>query len=158
GVIANHGDVLGLDGARVHSEWLDRWYGIAAEPPRAVFRAGSHELVAANGRWLLDARPAGDERPQPVGLVELGDLLGVACPRSLYLLRADGRLVDRLEGAALPAAPVDSVGSDGAEVVVRTPAGTYASTDVVSWRPARPRGVAWSVPVELSGADRERYG
>ena len=157
GVIANHGAALGLDAKRVHSVWLDRWYGLTVEPVREVFRSRSHELVAANGRWLLDARPAGDELPQPVGLVELGDLLVVACPRSLYVLRADGRLVDRVEGGALPAARVESVGSDGAELVVRTPEGTYASADVVSWRPALPRRVSWSVAEELSGADRERY-
>ncbi|HZR69909.1 MAG TPA: PepSY domain-containing protein [Burkholderiales bacterium] len=157
GVIANHGDVLGLDGARVHSEWLDRWYGIAAEPPRAVFRAGSHELVAANGRWLLDARPAGDERPQPLGFVELGDVLIVACSGSLYLLRGDGRLVDRLEGRALPAVPIESVGADGGELLLRTPAGTFASADAMSWQSARDANVSWSAPVALSGAERERY-
>lgn len=157
GVIVNHGAALGLDAKRVHSAWLGRWYGVAVEPPRAAFRSGSHELVAANGRWLLDARPAGDERPQPVGMVELGDLLVIACPRALYLLRPDGRLVDRLEGGALPAAPVESVGSDGAELVVRTRAGVFASADVLSWRPARPGRVAWSAPMELTFAERDRY-
>src|SRR5581483_6323689 len=99
GVIANHGAALGLDSARVRSARLDRWYGIEVEPPRAAFRTPSHEL--------LEARPAGDERPEPVGLVEIGDMLVVACPGSLYLLRADGRVVDRLEGKALPGAPIE---------------------------------------------------
>jgi PepSY-associated transmembrane protein len=157
GVIANHGAALGLDATRVHSAWLDRWYGIAAEPPRAAFRSGSHELVAANGRWLLDARPAGDELPEPLGLVELGDVLIVASAASLYLLRADGRLIDRLDGKALPGTPIDSVGSDGGELVLRTRAGVFASADVLSWQSTRPRRVTWSAAVDLSPAERDGY-
>src|SRR3954471_11503732 len=133
GVIANHGAELGLDAKRVHSAWLARWYGIAAEAPQAAFRSGSHELVAANGRWLFDARPAGDELPDAVGLVELGDVLVVASRASLYLLRPDGRLIDRLEGKALPGAPIESVGSAGGELVLRTAAGVFASADVLTW-------------------------
>jgi hypothetical protein len=157
GVIANHGAALGLDAMRVRSASLDRWYGIAVEAPRAAFRTPSHELVAANGRWLLDARPAGDERPEPLGLVEIGDMLVVACPGALYLLRADGRLVDRLDGKALPGAPIESVGSDGYGLFVRTGTGTYASADVLSWRPVRSARVAWSTPVGLSDAERDAY-
>jgi len=157
GVIANHGAALGLDSARVRSARLDRWYGIEVEPPRAAFRTPSHELVAANGRWLLDARPAGDERPEPVGLVEIGDMLVVACPGSLYLLRADGRVVDRLEGKALPGAPIESIGADGAGLFVRTRAGVYASADVLSWQRAGSARVAWSTPVGLSDAERDAY-
>jgi PepSY-associated transmembrane protein len=157
GVIANHGAALGLDAKRVHSGWLDRWYGIAAEVPRAAFRSRSHELVAANGRWLLDARPAGDELPQPLGLVEVGDMLVVASAGSLYVLRADGRLVDRLDGPALPGSPIESLGSDGAGVVLRTRGGVFASADVVSWRSGGPRQVSWSAPAELSPAERRSY-
>jgi hypothetical protein len=158
GVIANHGAELGLDTKRVHSAWLARWYGIAAEPPHAAFRSRSHELVAANGRWLFDARPAGDELPDAVGLVEIGDVLVVASQASLYLLRADGRLIDRLEGKALPGGPIESVGSAGAELVLRTPAGVFASADILTWRSASARRVAWSAPVDLSAAERAAYG
>jgi hypothetical protein len=157
GVIANHGAALGLDAKRVHSDWLDRWYGIAAESPREAFRSRSHELVAANGRWLLDARPAGDELPPPLGLVDLGDMLVVASAGSLYLLRADGRLIDRLDSTALPGSPIESLGSDGGEVVLRTRAGVFTSADVVSWRSARPRQVSWSAAVALSPAERRSY-
>jgi PepSY-associated TM region len=158
GVVANHGAELGLDAKRVHSAWLARWYGLPAQPPRAAFRSGAHELVAANGRWLFDARPAGEELPEPVGLVEVGDLLVVASTASLYLYGADGRLIDRLEGKALPGTPIESVGSDGCELILRTRVGIFASEDVLSWQIARPRRVAWSSPVELSAAERRVYG
>lgn len=158
GVIANHSAELGLDAKRVHSVWLARWYGVAAEGPRAAFRSRSHELVAANGRWLLDARPAGDEMPEPLGLVELGDVLVMASAASLYVVRSDGWLIDRLDGKALPGAPIESVGSAGGELVLRTGAGVFASGDVFSWQSARPRHVAWSAPVELSAAERTGYG
>jgi PepSY-associated transmembrane protein len=158
GVIANHGAELGLDAKRVYGAWLARWYGVAAEAPRAAFRSKSHQLVAANGRWLFDARPAGDEMPEPLGLVEVGDVLVIASATSLYVVRPDGRLIDRLEGKALPGAPIASVGSARGELVLRTRAGVFASGDVLSWHSARPRHVAWSAPVELSAAERTAYG
>src|SRR5438552_9415436 len=78
GLALNHGQGLGLDGRFVHAEWLARWYGIKSEPPRQVFRSGGHVLIAANGRWLLDAKVSGRKSRQPVGLVEAADTLLVA--------------------------------------------------------------------------------
>lgn len=157
GLVLNHGADLGLDAKRVHSAWLARWYGVEAESPRAAFRSAHHELAAANGRWLLDGRPAGEKRPEPVGLVELGDLVVAACGASLYLYRGDGRLVDRLEESTLPGVPIKAVGSEGGDLVLRTPSGIFATGDALSWRPARARPVRWSAPVELSAAERLAY-
>src|SRR5579864_2284247 len=150
GFALNHGSDLGLDAKYLHSLWLSRWYGIRAETPHCLFHTGRHQIVAANGRWMLDGKISGDRLPQPVGLVDLGDKFVVVSAEMLYVYGADGSLVDRLEGAALPGTPIKAAGSGGKGVVLQTPAGIFASGDVLSWKRVDGRKVAWSVPIELS--------
>ncbi len=157
GFILNHTADLGLDARYVHASWLARWYGLAPELPRHAFRAGRHDLVAANGRWLLDGRISGERVPQPVGLVELPDMVVVASSASLYLYANDGALIERLGSSALPGAPIQAIGSGADRLVLRTTSGTFESRDALSWRPAPRDAISWSAPEELSATDRDRY-
>jgi hypothetical protein len=157
GVALNHAAGLGLDTRYVHSAWLARWYGMAPESPSQAFRAGRHDLVAANGRWLLDGRISGEELPPPVGLAELSGMAVVASSASVYIYGKDGVLVDRLERSSLPGAPVEAIGSGAKLLVLRTGTGTFETGDGLSWRPAPREAIAWSAPAELSAAERERY-
>jgi hypothetical protein len=157
GVVLNHFTDLGLDRRYVHAAWLARWYGLASESPRHAFRSGGHDLIAANGRWLLDGRISGEEFPQPVGLVELPGMVVVASSTSLYIYGKDGALVDRLERSALPGVPVQAVGSGALHLVLRTAAGTFETSDALSWQPAPRDAIAWSTPAELSAPERQRY-
>ena len=157
GVVLNHSSGLGLDNRYVHAAWLAKWYGIPAEAPRHAFRSGRHDLVAANGRWMLDGRLSGEKLPQPLGLVELPDMLVVASSTSLYLYGADGALIDRLERNALPAVPVQAIGADERQLVLKTASGSFRSRDALSWQSAPRDGIAWSSPVDLSASEREKY-
>jgi len=157
GVVLNHATELGLDTKYVHAAWLARWYGLAPESPRHAFRSGGHDLIAANGRWLLDGRTSGEKFPAPVGLVELPDMVVVASSASLFIYGKDGALIDRLEKGALPATPVQAIGSGAQQLVLRTASGTFETADALSWRPAPRDAIAWSAPAELSAAERERY-
>jgi hypothetical protein len=157
GVALNHATDLGVDARYVHAAWLARWYGIAAESPRHVFRSGKHDLIAANGRWVLDGHISGEKFPQPVGLVELPDMIVVASSASLYLYGKDGVLIDRLERSALPAVPVQAIGAGARRLVLQTASGTFESSDALSWQAAPRDAIAWSSPADLSIAERERY-
>ncbi len=157
GFVLNHSADFDLNTRYVHAAWLLRWYGLAPESPRLAFRSGRHDLVAANGRWLLDGRLSGEKFPQPLGLVELPDMVVVASSTSLYVYNKDGTLIDRLDRNALPAVPVQAIGSGAQQLVLRTDLGTFESSDALSWGPAPRDAVAWSAPAELSAAERERY-
>jgi hypothetical protein len=157
GVVLNHATDLGLDTRYVHATWLARWYGIASESPRHAFRSGRHDLVAANGRWVLDGRVSGEKFPQPIGLVELPDMVVVASSASLYLYGKDGALIDRLERGSLPAVPVQAIGEGARHLVLRTASGNFESSDALSWQPAPRDAIAWSAPAELSVSEREKY-
>ena len=157
GVVLNHTSGLDLDARYVHATWLARWYGIAAEPPRRAFRTATHDLVAANGRWALDGRVSGEKFPQPIGVVELPDMIVVASSASLYLYGNDGVLIERLERNALPAVPIQAIGAGAQRLVLRTASGTFESSDALSWQPGPRDAIAWSAPADLSIAERERY-
>jgi|ERR1041385_893845 hypothetical protein len=157
GLALNHGADLGLDGRFVHAEWLARWYGIKSEPPRHAFRSGRHVLTAANGRWLLDGRVSGEKLPQPIGLVELANIFVVASDAALYVYRENGELIEKLGPGALPGSPVRAIGSSARRIMLRTASGVFASADALSWRPASERSARWSVPTELSGAERRAH-
>ena len=156
GVALNHGRDFRLDGRYLHLAWLARWYGIKADPPKNVFRSGRHDLVAANGRWLLDGRVSGENLPQPIGVAEMADLFVVASDSAMYVYRHDGGLVERLERLALPALPLEAVGSRDGKLILKTASGTFASTDAVSWKPVTDQGMSWSQPTQLTEADRLR--
>jgi hypothetical protein len=157
GVVLNHAADLGLDARYVHAAWIARWYGIVPEPPRQAFRSGRHHLIAANGRWALDGRIWGEKLPQPIGLVELPDMVVVASSASLYLYAKDGALIERLETNALPAVPLQAIGAGASRLVLRTASGNFESSDALSWERAPRDAVAWSAPAELQLAERERY-
>jgi hypothetical protein len=157
GVVLNHAAGLGLDERYVHAFWLARWYGIGAEPPHHGFRSGRHDLIAANGRWVLDGRVSGEKLPQPIGLVELPGMVVVASSTSLYVYGEDGALIDRLEKEALPAVPLQAIGTVASRLALRTASGVFQSSDALSWQPARRNAIAWSSPADLSATEREQY-
>lgn len=157
GVVLNHTAELGLDNRYVHASWVARWYGISAERPRHAFRSGGHDLIAANGRWVLDGRLSGEKLPPPIGLVELADMVVVASSTSLYLYGKDGVLIDRLERNALPGVPVQAIGAGASQLMLRTASGTFESSDALSWKRAPRDAIAWSSPADLSAAEGERY-
>jgi hypothetical protein len=157
GVVLNHATGLGLDAKYIHAGWLARWYGLAPEAPRHAFRSGGHDLIAANGRWVLDGRISGERLPQPVGLVELPEMTIVASSASLYIYGKDGALIERVEGSALPGAPVRAIGTGAQQIVIRTGSGIFESADALSWWQAPHHAIAWSAPAELSPTERERY-
>ncbi len=157
GFVLNHASELRLDAKYLHAAWLVRWYGLKADPPRQAFRTAHHQLVAANGQWLLDGKVSGEKFPQPLGLVELPGMVVVASDAALYVYGGNGELIERLERSALPGVPVHAIGSDAQTLVLGTSSGRFASTDTLSWQSALPQTIAWSVPVELSAAERDAY-
>lgn len=157
GFVLNHGSDLGLDGKYMHAAWLARWYGLKAEPPRQAFRSAHHDLVAANGRWLFDGRISGEKFPQPIGLVELSDMVVVASDTALYVHSKNGELIDQVGRSALPGVPVHAIGSGAQKLALRTASGTFTSADALSWQPAPRQKVVWSVPAELPSAERCTY-
>jgi hypothetical protein len=157
GLMLNHGSGMGLDARFIHAAWLARWYGMKTDAPRQAFRTAHHELIAANGRWLIDKRTVGEQSPQPIGLAELPGMYAIASDAMLYVYRDDGQLIDRLERNALPGTPVQALGSGEGKFLLRTASGSYSSADALTWQHTRMERAEWSVPVVLSASEQQTY-
>jgi hypothetical protein len=106
GMLLNHSERLGLDGAHVRWSPLLDWYGLAPEHPPQGYRLGKQWLVLLEGQAYLDGKPVADGLGKPAGAVALPPGFIIAGgQRELALLTADGQLVERLGPASLPGSP-----------------------------------------------------
>jgi len=161
GLPLNHVDRLGLDRAFVRNEALLDWYGMAPRDGAISFPVGANWLTWLQGSLYLNDRPLGETADAITGAVAVDDLLVVAAPREMLLFTADGALVEKLSGGALPG-EIEAIGRAGTDrVTVRTAEGLYsADSDFLEWAPGRPP-VGWSrpraLPAELEAAILKSY-
>ena len=154
GIALNHGHALGLDGRRAHSTWLAHWYGMVSEPPQA-FRSGKHQLVAANGRWILDGRSVAEDASRPIGFVTLAGMHFIAAATEIHMIQADGALVDKLGKEMLPALPIHAIGTSRDRVVIATPGGNFASKDGLNWAWVHVEDIQWSAATQLAPGEEQ---
>jgi uncharacterized iron-regulated membrane protein len=161
GLALNHTDSLSLAKREIHASWLMRWYGLKPVIPEQAYQFKDGYLVAADSYWVMDGQRLAGVKAAPVGAISWGDLRAVADVQSLYLLMADGRLVDKLFGSALPAGEIVRLGSLKNALVLKTGQGVYISGDALSWQPLavddkRLAEVQWSIKSRLSDAAAAR--
>ncbi len=152
GVLLNHPGAWDLDKRKVHSALLARWYGFPLHPSRAVYAAGAHRLAWGNGTWLLDGRRVAEDAPAPVGMVQLAGSVYIASADALFEYGPDYALVEKLSTAALPAMPIQALGTHGERLLVRGPRASFATSDGLRWRPVDAQPAAWSAPQPISAA------
>lgn len=158
GPLLTHADGLGLHQSWVKNDLLLALYDEAAptESPRGV-KTPAGWIVGVDGTVFagerLIARNAGDLR----GALANERYIAVATGKAVLLLTRDGRLVERLDGNALPG-PIERAGKRGDSLIVKTAGGTYrAGADFLSWSVARPETVSWlEVESNLSPAAAKR--
>lgn len=149
GLALSHADALGLDKREVSAAWLMNWYGLHPAVPSHGFLFKGGYLAAADGRWVMNGRVLGDAGEKPVGAVDWGGMRGLANTEVLYLYMADGRLVDKLSGTALPGHPVRRLGTLDSRLVIETAKGSFATDDGLAWQPLGQGQPIWSVEQSL---------
>lgn len=142
GIALNHTDALRLDQRKVSAHWLMQWYGLKTESPGQGYLFDHGYFSWSGHQWVMDGHVIGADEP-PLGATEVAGTRYVATASALYLYLPDGRLVDKLQGAALPAIPLRRIGSRGAWLLVDTPQGVFASSDGLTWRPQQAAKDAW---------------
>lgn len=145
GLALSHTDVLGLDKRQIHAEWLMRWYGLKPSIPDRGFLFKDGYLAASDGRWVMDGKLLAEPTQALVGAVSWGRMRGLANADELYLYLADGRLVDKLSGASLPASPIQNIGNVDGKLAIKTVKGVYITEDGLNWQPLTSGEPVWSV-------------
>ncbi len=153
GIALNHTDALRLAHIPVTSAWLARWLGLPAPAVLSVVETGV-PLIATREAWLYGAQRLPDGGGAIRGAVRTSSLLAVATAERLVVYTPEGARIDTLRGDALPALPLVALGRHGDALVVRTPRGSFASDDALSWRPIRDASVHWSRAAPPTDAQR----
>lgn len=95
GILLNHDHDLGLDQKTLASSFWLHWYGIGGQQPLML---GNRELrLVENGLWL--ERQNLGTCPALLGMVQVNDLVVVACPEHVLLLTPSGELIDQTDQA-----------------------------------------------------------
>jgi PepSY-associated TM region len=155
GLMLNHTQPLGLDSRQISNSLITAWYGLRSDIPTEGFQLEDEYLVADGEKWLYGAKTIAQRNGAPIGAVAVGDLRYVATPQMLFLYQKDGRLVDKIDQAALPGWPIKRLGKFGERVALETKAGTFASADGVEWQTANSDAVDWAKRVPLPEAVRD---
>lgn len=152
GIALSHTDALGLARHEINTSWLMRWYGLKPSVPSRGYLFKDGYLAAADGRWVMDGRVLSEAGLTPVGALSWGSMRGMANADMLYLYLPDGRLVDKLSGAALPGRHIKRLGSLGHALVLETAQGSFVTDDGLTWRPLTSGQPSWSGEQNLPGS------
>jgi hypothetical protein len=144
GLALSHTDALGLNKQQITAGWLMRWYGLKPSVPDQGFLFKGGYLVASDGHWVMDGKLLTEPAQMPVGAISWGKMRALANTETLYLYLADGRLVDKLSGAALPASPIQNIANVEAKLAIKTSKGDYVTDDGLNWQPLTGAEPAWS--------------
>lgn len=158
GPLLTHADALGLQKNWVKSELLLALYDDAAPaaPPRGV-KTPAGWIVGVDGMVFAGDRLIARDAGPLLGASATDRYIAVAAREAVLLMTPDGRLVERLDGGALPGR-IERAGERNDSLIVKTAGGTYrAGADFLSWSAARPETVTWlDVDQSLDPAVAER--
>lgn len=161
GLAINHSDGLGLNKQQINTGWLMRWYGLKPSIPDHGFLFKDGYVAATDGRWVMDGKLLAEPTQAPIGAVSWGRMRGLANADVLYLYLADGRLVDKLSGAALPTSPIQAIGNVDGKLAIKTAKGNYATEDGLNWQHLAAGEPAWSsaqrLPQSTSASLRQTF-
>lgn len=158
GLMLNHTEPLGLDSRHITNSLLTGWYGIRREIPAQGYLLGEDYFVADTQKWWYGGKVIAEREAPPVGAVALGDIRYVATPHVLFLYQKDGRQVDKIDQAALPAWPIERLGWIGEAIVLSTKRGQFVSNDGINWRAGGAEPVKWAEAVVLPEPIRQSLG
>ncbi len=145
GLLLNHSDSLGLDRTNIVTGWVVDWYGLTPVEDPVHFRAGEHWVSWIDGAAYANGKRVGEAGGTARGAVAFDSLVAMATSEAVIVFTSDGELVERLGVAFLPGA-IARVGTAASKdrIVIRTPAGQYASdSDLLAWSPFGDE-VVWS--------------
>lgn len=149
GLALNHTAAFQLDQQRVDAGWLMRWYGVKSEAPAQGYLFEFGYFVGDSERWVMDGRELPGVAGRALGAVEIAGMRYIATTSSLQLYQADGRLIDKLTGSALPALPIRRLGKRNGILLLDTEQGIFSSVDGLTWETDSAEDVTWAHPQVL---------
>lgn len=152
----NHAAAFKLDQLEVSPPWLMRWYGIDNVTPNTGFLLVNTHLAWIGDKWSLGDQIITHQHEQPLGAVEIEDIIYIATPHTLSIFQADGLLLEKLDSASLPATPITALGKMGKQIAVKTQHAVFLTDDGLTWEKRSETGIKWSATQSLPNAVKQR--
>jgi uncharacterized iron-regulated membrane protein len=135
GILLDWAHELGLDRTNADAGWVRAVYGLPPAPAAVAYRAGGRWLISIGDAIYLDAQPVARDAGPLVGAAAAGALIVAASAESLFVLTADGDMVERLSGPLLPGR-IDALGAGDSVVVISGGEAYAADAALTRWAPA----------------------
>lgn len=153
GILINHGDVLEIDKKYVRSSTMLDWYGIGAPRVESGFRAGDRWISQVENRLYVNDREFARSEARLVAAVQHQNAIVLATRDRLYVLDAQGGLLESLGPEHGVPASIEALGRHGAELVLRAQSGDIrVDLDAFQWHAKKNTGVQWAQPEALPPA------
>lgn len=124
GIVINHAADLELDRSHIPSAIAGLFYG-SVDSDAIVFAAGDDFFHWSDQQLWLNEHHIGAMAEVPVGAVVLNDELLIASPSEIFLVTADGQLVEQLDSSFLPG-EISGVAMADGELVIRSGKNLYS--------------------------------
>jgi hypothetical protein len=154
GVLLNHGPALDLDRRTLNNPVLLEWYGLNLKGDLVSYQAGAQWVTGADQHLFLNGRAVAEHVPALRGAAASNGLIAAATATEVFLLTAEGDLVERLNDVP---AQISRLGvNTGGHVVLETEAGNFAAKpDFMGWTQTN-ETVVWGLPVETPDPIRQK--
>jgi len=163
GIMLNHTREMALDSQYVKNNWLLNHYGIQAPKKIHSYQAGEHWLSQWGERLFLNQTDIGTSNEKLLGVLAHDGILIAALDSEVWLLTAEGELIEKLGGTEGIPAGMSAIGlTDEGHVAVMAAHGVYtADRDLVIWQDAPEAITVWNdhaeLPLKLAQILLEKY-
>ena len=127
GIALNHSGGFELDRRYVNWSWLLDAYGLQVPNFSASFEDSGHRATLLGERLFLDGRDIGQMESVLAGIATVGSLLVIGGEQTIYLLTADGELVEAIDFGSELDGPIEKVGRIGDRAAVQSSGRSYRS-------------------------------
>lgn len=156
GMLLGHADRLGLTRAHADLPLVLAVYGLQPDGEPVAYRTDDGWVAWLDGTLFIAGSAVDSDTAPPLGAVSGAEFTAVASLDAVHLYDEEGRLVERLDGAALPGSP-EALGrtGDGRLVLRAEGAAWRADRAMLGWE-RLPSGnhIEWVEPVALPAAQR----
>ena len=151
GVMLIHAVDFKLQEKFVDSGWLLNWYYISPKNPPRSYVIGGRIFTQIDGQLYLDDMILPGNGETLRGVILVNNVFVIAFDNSLFLLTAEGELIERLTSLQDLPNGLLSIGLDSENrIIIKSSQGLYAADlDILEWRAAEEDGITWSVSSEL---------
>ena len=138
GVLINHSNDLSLDSAQVKQSWLLDYYGIKAPTEISLFQQTPHKLFSAGNQVWLDSQLILETNSLVLGVTAYNDMLVAVDASHLYLMSAQGELLETQDSATGLPAHIQAIGLQQ-NLWLKTQSGMFiADSDLIDWSESQP--------------------